>query len=105
DTGEHIDQGALAGAVGPDQARDAAVLGGKGNVDQRTHGAKRLGHSLEFKQCSHGLLAATARICDLPRTDCHALWAIAHRPRGSVMTMATTEKPRIITSQPPAAPK
>jgi hypothetical protein len=45
-TGDHVQEGRLAGAVGADQADDAVALEFERDVGRRRHGAKALVESL-----------------------------------------------------------
>ncbi|MCY1304365.1 hypothetical protein D9M70_541150 [compost metagenome] len=48
--GEHVDHGALAGAVRADECMDVAALQAERHVLRRLHAAVRLGHALHHQQ-------------------------------------------------------
>ena len=63
---------------------------GEGNIDKRPDRAERFRYAVELKKRGHAPLAKNRK-----ETVCHNRSAIKHRPRGSVITIATTENPRI----------
>src|SRR5215468_6238036 len=50
---DHVEDGRLAGAVGPDDREDFALLGLQGNPGDRLDTAKRLGCLADFQKCAH----------------------------------------------------
>src|SRR5262249_23408989 len=95
---DRVEQRRLAGAVGTDQADDAALLDGEADVPIRDDAAEALADVADFQECAHG---ASRPAGALRRKRCG--WRRLSQPRmptGKNTTTATTRRPMATFCQP-----